>query len=71
LPYVASGQIAAYAVFWVTAIHAAAGSLLVLEAGGAVSDIDGRPWTLGADSIVASADRELHGELLDVISRSA
>jgi myo-inositol-1(or 4)-monophosphatase len=68
-PYLAAGRIAAYIVFWVSAIHAAAGSLLVTEAGGTVSDIDGRPWTIGSDSLVGSANRHLHEELLDLIRR--
>lgn len=66
-PYLAAGRIAAYVVFWVSAIHAGAGSLLVTEAGGTVSDIDGRPWTIGSDSLVGSANRHLHEELLDLV----
>jgi len=66
LPYLAGGRIAAYVVFWVSALHAGAGSLLVTEAGGTVSDIAGRPWTIHSDSLVGSANRRLHEELLDV-----
>lgn len=65
-PYLAAGRIAAYVVFWVSAIHAGAGSLLVTEAGGTVSDIAGRPWTIRSDSLVGSANRHLHEELLDL-----
>lgn len=64
LPYVAAGRVAAYVVFAVSALHAGAGSLLVTEAGGVVSDIDGQPWTIRSDSIVASADPALHEELV-------
>ena len=63
-PYVAAGRIAAYVVFWVSALHAGAGSLLITEAGGAVSDIDGRPWTIDSDSLVGSANERVHEELL-------
>jgi myo-inositol-1(or 4)-monophosphatase len=66
-PYLAAGRIAAYVVFWVSAIHAGAGSLLVTEAGGTVSDIDGRPWTIRSDSLFCSANRRLHEELLDLL----
>jgi len=66
-PYVASGRIAAYVVFSVSAIHTGAGSLLVTEAGGIVSDIDGLSWTIGSDSLVGSANRHLHDELLDLV----
>jgi myo-inositol-1(or 4)-monophosphatase len=65
-PYLAAGRIAAYVVVWVSAIHAGAASLLVTEAGGTVSDIDGRPWSIGSDSLVASANGRLHEELLEL-----
>ena len=64
-PYVAAGRIAAYVVFSVSALHAGAGSLLITEAGGVVSDIDGRPWTTDSDSLLGSANSRLHEELLD------
>jgi myo-inositol-1(or 4)-monophosphatase len=66
LPYVAAGRVAAYVLFATSAVHAGAGSLLVTEAGGVLSDIDGRSWTVQSDSIVASADPRLHRELLDL-----
>ena len=66
LAYVAGGRIAAYVLFWTSAVHAAAGSLLAAEAGALVSDIEGRPWSLVSDSIVASANPELHQDLLDL-----
>ena len=70
LPYVAAGRIAAYVVFCVSAIHAGAGNLLVAEAGGRLSDIDGQPWTIHSDSVVASATSDLHGELLELARSS-
>ena len=66
----AAGRIAAYVVFWASAIHTGAGTLLVTEAGGTLSDIDGQPWTLQSDSVVVSANPGLHQELLD-LARSA
>jgi myo-inositol-1(or 4)-monophosphatase len=66
LAYVAAGRVSAYVLFWTSAIHAGAGSLLAAEAGATVSDIDGRPWTIGSDSIVASATPDLHGDLLEL-----
>ena len=65
-PYLAAGRISAYVVFWLSAIHAGAGSLLVTEAGGTLSDLDGRPWTIRSDSFVGSATPDLHEELLDL-----
>ncbi len=67
LGHLAAGRIAAYVVFWVSALHSGAGSLLTAEAGGTVSDVDGRPWTLRSDSLVASADNRIHEDLLDLL----
>jgi myo-inositol-1(or 4)-monophosphatase len=64
LAYVAAGRVSAYAVFYVTAVHTTAGVLLASEAGATVTDIDGRPWTLESDSLLAAADQALHAELL-------
>jgi myo-inositol-1(or 4)-monophosphatase len=64
-PYVAAGRIAAYVVFWVSALHAGAGALLIAEAGGTISDIEGRPWTIESDSLVGSANGRLHEALLE------
>ena len=66
LAYVASGRISAYVLFLGHALHTAAGTLLVSEAGGSVTDIDGEPWTIHSDSVVAAADAALHRELLDL-----
>jgi myo-inositol-1(or 4)-monophosphatase len=64
LPYLAAGRVSAYVVFYVGSLHVAAGSLLVSEAGGIVSDIDGVPWTLQSESLLFSADAALHADLL-------
>jgi myo-inositol-1(or 4)-monophosphatase len=64
LAYVAAGRVSAYAVFYVTAVHTTAGVLLASEAGATVTDIDGRPWTLESDSLLAAADEALHADLL-------
>ena len=65
-PYLAAGRISAYVLFSVSAIHTGAGSLLVTEAGGTLSDINGRAWTIRSDSFVGSANPDLHKELLDL-----
>ena len=65
LPYVAAGRVAAYVLFAAPTLHCAAGTLLVTEAGATLSDIDGQPWTLRSDSLVASATPDLHRELLN------
>jgi myo-inositol-1(or 4)-monophosphatase len=70
LPYVASGRVSAYVVFYVPALHAAAGSLLVSEAGGVVTDIDGQRWTLDSDSLLAAASEHLHADLATLARRT-
>jgi myo-inositol-1(or 4)-monophosphatase len=64
LAYLAAGRVSAYVLFWTSAIHAAAGSLIAKEAGASVSDLEGQPWTVHSDSLVASADPDLQAELL-------
>lgn len=71
LTYVAAGRVSAYVLFWTSAVHAAAGSLLAEEAGATVSDLGGRSWTIEADSIVASANPGLHDELLTLAADAA
>ena len=45
----------------------AAGALLVVEAGGKVTDYEGRPWTPGSPNMVAS-NGLLHDAMLDIIA---
>ena len=70
LSYLAADRISAYVLFCASAIHTGPGTLLVTEAGGTLSDIDGQPWTIHSDSVVVSATPHLHQELLD-LARSA
>lgn len=70
MAYVARGWLSAWAVFVTDSpVHCAAGSLVVSEAGGIVSDIDGATWSTDSDSCLASADARLHGELLDLVAK--
>jgi len=68
MAYLAAGRVSGYLAFWFdSAVHGAAGTLLTAEAGGTVSDIAGRPWTLESDSVVASASAGLHARLLSLM----
>jgi myo-inositol-1(or 4)-monophosphatase len=67
LAYVASGGVSAYCAPRASALHCAAGALLAAEAGATVTDLEGRPWTMNSDSILASANRNVHGELLRLV----
>jgi myo-inositol-1(or 4)-monophosphatase len=70
LAYVADGRLSAWAVFATDSpVHCAAGSLVVREAGGVVSDIDGAAWSTDSDSCLVSANPRLHGELLDLVAK--
>jgi myo-inositol-1(or 4)-monophosphatase len=71
LAYVAAGRVSAYVLFSTSTLHIAAGSLLAAEAGAVVTDVDGKPWTLRSDSIVASAMPALHDDLLGLVRESA
>ena len=70
LGYVASGRLAAYALFWATTLHVGAGALLAAEAGAVVSDVDGLAWTLDSDSLLAAATPALHDEVLAICAAS-
>lgn len=56
LAYVAAGQLAGCVMFRTPGVvHTAAGALLVTEAGGIVTDLDGRTWTLDSGSLLCAA----------------
>jgi myo-inositol-1(or 4)-monophosphatase len=64
--YVAAGRIDGYWELRLGTWDAAAGSLLVEEAGGRVTDLDGSPMNLAAPRIVAS-NGLIHDELLETL----
>ena len=71
LAYLAAGRISAYVVLFVTPVHVAAGTLLVTEAGGLVTGIDGEAWGLGSDTLLAAASTSAHAELLQIATATA
>ncbi len=66
LAHVAAGIFDAFFEFGLSAWDIAAGALLVSEAGGVVSNVDGGPEVLAKGNIVAGAP-EVHRELLALI----
>ena len=70
LAYVAAGRFDAYFELGLFPWDVAAGSLLVREAGGEVSDLAGGPLDLGGREILAS-NRLLHGELTALFGKAA
>jgi myo-inositol-1(or 4)-monophosphatase len=70
LAYVAAGRLEC---FWEPGLNPwdiAAGSLLVEEAGGGMTDIGGRPFTVDCADVLASNGR-IHQEMVSLLSRSA
>lgn len=63
LAYLAAGRLDAYWEMYLNPWDWAAGSLLVTEAGGVVTDLYGQSWALGTNNLVAS-NGPLHAELL-------
>jgi myo-inositol-1(or 4)-monophosphatase len=67
LAYVAAGRIEAFWELHLNPWDVAAGWLLVEEAGGRVSDLQGEPYRLSSPEVVAS-NGLVHQELLEVLS---
>ena len=68
LCYLAAGR---FDGFWELKLHAwdvAAASLMITEAGGTVTDFQGRPFTVYSGEILAS-NGLIHGEMLQVIQK--
>ncbi len=69
LCYVACGRFDGFWELKLKPWDVAAGGLIVTEAGGRVTDLAGRPFTLRAPAIVAT-NALIHREVLEVLSRS-
>ena len=70
LGYLAVGRLDAY---WATSVKVwdiAAGILLVQEAGGIVSGLDGGPLDLAQPRFAAAASKPLHEELIAILARA-
>lgn len=68
--YVAAGRMSGILHFEsASPVHTAAGCLVAGEAGAVVTDLEGRPWTLDAPSVVVAATHSLHQELIDLVGR--
>lgn len=68
LAYVASGTLDATILLKPHSWDAAAGALIVQEAGGVVTDFEGKPWSLKSENVVAS-NGKIHEELLDILNK--
>ncbi|HRY63388.1 MAG TPA: inositol monophosphatase family protein [Patescibacteria group bacterium] len=64
--WVARGKTEAIIIPGVNPWDVAAGALLIREAGGIVTDLDGQPWTIHSKGIIAS-NKNIHQPLLNII----
>lgn len=64
--YVATGKIDGYVSINVNAWDVAAANFLIQEAGGIVTDIHGKHWSLQSGSSLAARDKKLHKKLLEL-----
>jgi myo-inositol-1(or 4)-monophosphatase len=69
LAYVACGRLDGHWAHEIYPWDAAAGVLLVQEAGGVATGCDGDPFVLARGSYLAAATAELHGRLLPLVKR--
>ncbi len=67
LAFVAMGRFESFWEFGLNPWDTAAGVILVEEAGGKITDMQGQPYTLGGPSILAS-NGLIHAEMLKVVS---
>jgi myo-inositol-1(or 4)-monophosphatase len=67
LCYVAAGRFDAYFARETKTWDVAAGSLLIQEAGGLITALDGRPLNLSRPQFLAAATPELHAELRAIV----
>lgn len=68
LCYVAAGRIDSFAAFGANAWDVSGGALMVLEAGGRVTDFTGKNWTIKSHDILAT-NGKIHKNLLDIINK--
>jgi myo-inositol-1(or 4)-monophosphatase len=62
----AAGRLAACVFMGAPPLHIAAGVALAREAGATVTDLRGKPWTVGSPTLVCAAGADLAAELAAV-----
>jgi myo-inositol-1(or 4)-monophosphatase len=70
LAYVAAGRLSGFWEYNLSSWDIAAGSLLVEEAGGRLSDLSGRPYDIAVRNVSAS-NGLIHEELLEELQAAA
>ncbi len=64
--YTAVGKLDGYFVILPHIWDVASANFLLLQSGGTVSDISGKPWNLNSESVLAARDKTVHKKLLDL-----
>lgn len=64
--YTAIGKLDGYFVIAPHVWDVAAANFLLIQSGGIVSDISGKPWKLNSESVLAGRDKAVHKKLLDL-----
>jgi myo-inositol-1(or 4)-monophosphatase len=70
LPWVAQGRLTCYWSPDECAWDHAAGAIIVEEAGGIITDLDGTPFTLRTRKFIASQNEEVHQQVLQVLNEA-
>ena len=68
LAYVACGRLDAFWEFGLKPWDMAAGTLMVAEAGGAISDMNGQPHSVTASGHLLADNGAVHGQIVDLFS---
>lgn len=63
LAFLATGRVAACVFLAAPTLHVAAGVVLARQAGATVTDLAGRPWTLGSGSLIAASGADIAAQL--------
>lgn len=67
MAWVAHGKLSGYYSYDLNAWDVAAGALLIEEAGGRVSDMNGEPFTLRTRDMLCSQGGNVHNEVLETL----
>ncbi|KAL3775799.1 hypothetical protein ACHAW5_002295 [Stephanodiscus triporus] len=70
LAWVANGRLSAYWEYDLSSWDVAAGSILIEEAGGRITDLEGERWNLRTRKICGSVGGKVHGEILDTLAEA-
>jgi len=70
LAWVANGRLTAYWEYDLSSWDVAAGSILIEEAGGRMTDLEGERWNLRTRKICGSVGGTVHGEILGVLAEA-